>query len=118
MDIREIFSWLVNRKGIQILDKAIKRSDRKWALSQRTTKINDRGGRIVLKKADGTYLYQYTHIPSGPNGVEYVSDPKFAMIIDNLEWAFNLARLYDCKVIVRYPKAKPQQPLDKPISDG
>lgn len=81
-------------------------------LSIRTVKIIENHGSIFLKKKKSKhdapsskdwYLGQWTNIAAGPDGAHF-SFRKKALEIFNLEWAFGLAKLYNCKVVVRYPK--------------
>lgn len=77
---------------------------REGKLTQRTIAIIKKGGRIVLKRADGCYLGQWTNIAAGPDKADWSSNNKIALEIFNLLWAFTIAPLYKCKVYVIYPK--------------
>lgn len=66
--------------------------------SVRTVKLIERGRRILLKKADGAYLHQWTNIAAGPDECHWTSLPSLALEIFNLQWAFAIAPLYKCKV--------------------
>jgi hypothetical protein len=77
-------------------------------LTKRTIKIIERGGRILIKKkgiGSFCYLGQWTCIQAGIDSAHWVKRD-FAMEIFNLKWAFGLAKLYNCKVVVFYPKGK------------
>ena len=87
-------------------------------LTERTIKIIRKGGRILLKPRNNFepdysdnlapantnwYIHQWTNIASGPDGVRH-GKRNVALEIFDLKWAFALAALYDCRVIVVYPK--------------
>jgi hypothetical protein len=72
-------------------------------LTQRTIRIIEKHGRILLKADDGWYLGQWTNIAGGPDKAEW-SRKAGALEMFNLQWAFTIAPLYDCKVVVVYPK--------------
>ena len=83
---------------------------KKDKLHKRTMKIISRGGVILLKK-DGWYLSCWTNIAGGPDTKHFASR-EYALPIDNLQWAFALAPLYNCKIVSAYPKKKERlQPL-------
>lgn len=74
-------------------------------LTERTIKIIRKGGRILLKhEKDGWYLGVWTNIAAGPDKASW-SRKRGALEMFNLKWAFTLAPLYGCKVVVVYPKA-------------
>ena len=78
-------------------------------LTKRTLKIILDGGRILLKKdnefSDGWYLSSWSNIAGGPDYAYWASRDQ-ALSIFNLKWAFALAKLYECKVVVVYPTKK------------
>ena len=76
-------------------------------LNERTVAIIEAGGRIVLKSMVGDwYLHQYTNIASGPDEAAFSSWKREALLFSNLKWAHTIAPLYNCKVVVVYPKKK------------
>lgn len=77
---------------------------RKGMLEKRTIDIIKKGGRIVLKRANGCYLGQWTNIAAGWDKADWTYQSKTALEIFNLLWAFTIAPLYNCKVFVIYPK--------------
>ena len=79
-------------------------------LTERTIKIIESGGRIFLRhitkhRGGGpfSYLGHWTNIAAGPDQAHWVNRD-CALEIFNLKWAFALAKLYNCKVVVFYPK--------------
>lgn len=74
-------------------------------LTQRTVDIIVKGGRILLKRKDGWYLGQWTNIAAGPDEAHWARK-RAAQEFHNLKWAFVIAPLYGCTVVVAYPKAK------------
>ena len=85
--------------------------------TQRTIKIIERGGRILLKRKksgwyqDVWYLSQWTNIAAGFDKADW-SQSSGALEFFNLRWAHTIAPLYDCKVVVIYPKAKKEIPQE------
>lgn len=78
-------------------------------LTERTVAIIEAGGRIVLKRNDcecDWYLHQHTSIASGPDEARFTSWRRKALSFFNLKWARRIAPLYNCKVVVVYPKKK------------
>jgi hypothetical protein len=73
------------------------------SLTDRTIKIIQKHGRILLKAKDGWYLGAWTNIAAGPDKADW-SRRNAAQEMFNLKWAFTIAPLYDCKVVVVYPK--------------
>lgn len=71
-------------------------------LTQRTIKIVNKGGRIYLKRDDGYYLHHWTNIAAGPDKATWCHRHD-AMEVFSLKWAFGIAALYDCRVVVFYP---------------
>lgn len=78
-------------------------SGKERELLNRTLKIIERGGVILLKRKDGWYLGQWTNIAAGPDKADW-SKRKNALEMFNLKWALTIAPLYGCEVVVRYPK--------------
>jgi hypothetical protein len=95
-------------------------------LTERTIKIIQKGGNILLKQRSKPnyvpdyydnlappnsewYIHQWTNIASGPDGVR-LGKRATALEIFDLKWAFALAKLYDCKVVVYYPERAKCQP--------
>jgi hypothetical protein len=74
-------------------------------LTQRTIDIINKGGRILLKRDGGWYLGGWTNIAAGPDLADW-SHRAGALEIFNLKWAFAIAPLYGCKVVVVFPKKK------------
>lgn len=74
-------------------------TQRKRKLTERTIKLIEQGYRIVLRSIDDPeyYLQCHTNIAGGPDKAYWSRIPS-AMDIDNLEWAFALAPLYNCDV--------------------
>ena len=73
-------------------------------LTKRTIDIINKHGRIVLKeKHSDWYLSSWTNIAAGPDKASW-SRRHSALEFFNLQWAFAIAPLYDCKVVVVYPK--------------
>ena len=83
------------------------KNERDDRLTKRTIDIINKGGRIILKeKGDGFskwYLSAWTNIAAGPDKASW-SKRGSALEFFNLQWAFAIAPLYDCKVVVVYPK--------------
>jgi hypothetical protein len=67
-------------------------------LTERTCKLIRQGKAIVLKRADGCYLHQWTLIQAGPDNANWSEKRELAMEVFSLEWAFAIAPLYKCKV--------------------
>lgn len=77
------------------LERKAKREAR-W--EARTLKMIEQKRRIILKKRnDIWYLSQYTCIQAGQDGAEWAC-LEYAMMIEDLKWAFTLANLYGCEV--------------------
>jgi ribosomal protein L27 len=73
-------------------------------LTRRTIDIIEKGGRILLRQRDSYwYLQAHTNIAAGPDHAIY-GLRKEALPFFNLKWAFAIAPLYNCKVVVVYPK--------------
>lgn len=78
--------------------KAERRARKHQEWTQRTCGLIDQHRRIVLKKRNDTwYLSQHTCIQSGSDGVQWAC-LAYAMMIEDLRWAFSIARLYGCEV--------------------
>lgn len=85
-------------------------------LTQKTMQIIERNGRILLRRTQRTphnndyetYLHQWSDIAGGPDNASwcYRKARKNAKEFFNLKWAHTIAPLYDCKVVVVYPKKK------------
>jgi len=71
-------------------------------LMERTCALINKGGYILLKRKDGWYLNCWTNIAGGKDLAQW-GKRHCALEISNLKWAFALAKLYDCKVVVYYP---------------
>ncbi len=90
-----------------------KEERKKNSLTDRTIKIINRGGRILLRqKSKGAewipkywYLHNWTNIAAGPDHAVW-GKKENALEFFNLLWAFTIAPLYDCKVVAVYPKKK------------
>lgn|SRR5574337_411221 len=90
------------------------------ALTNRTIEIIKKGGRILLrKKSHGAewipkhwYLHNWTSIAAGPDHAVW-GQKKSALEFFNLRWAKAIAPLYNCKVVVVYPKTKKQKKSKK-----
>jgi len=89
---------------------------RKERLTDRTCRIIQRGGRIVIKRNDGWYLSGWTNVFSGPDGAQWAA-AKHAVEIATLEWAFALAKLYKAKVVVQYCKRVDERTAEAMYSD-
>ena len=82
-----------------------------FKLTERTIAIIKRGGRILLRKKVGPsndpywYIGALTNIAGGPDAVNW-SHKHSALPFFNLKWAFTIAPLYNCNVVVVYPKKK------------
>lgn len=75
-------------------------------LTQRTIKIIERGGRILLKrKKDGYYLHCWVNIAAGPDHATFGLRNQ-ALEMFNLKWAFAIAPLYNAKVVSVCPKKR------------
>ncbi len=72
-------------------------------LMDRTCEIINRGGVILLKRADGWYLGQHTNISAGYGDAAW-GCRLYSMHVDNLELAFALAKYFECKVVSYYPR--------------
>lgn len=73
-------------------------------LTQRTCAIIESGGRILLRRGDW-YLHQWTNIAAGTDSAHW-GKRNTAMEMFDLKWAFAIAPLYKCKVVVVRPKKK------------
>ena len=86
------------------------KNDREDRLTKRTIAICNKGGRILLKEKDDGfskwYLSAWTNIAAGPDHANWGKRAS-ALQFFSLQWAFAIAPLYDCKVVVVYPKKKP-----------
>jgi hypothetical protein len=88
-------------------------------LSQRTIKLIERHRVIVLRKdnmnseAKNWYLGQHTNIAAGPDYASWVSHPNSALEFHNLEWAFTIAPLYNCKVVTVKKSLKKKEKTEK-----
>ena len=72
-------------------------------LTERTVKMIERGGRLVLKRNDGYYLHCWCNIAAGPDHATFGLRNQ-ALEMFNHKWAFAIAPLYKCKVMAVYPK--------------
>jgi len=85
-------------------------------LQLRTIAIIENGGRIILRynnlatEYGGTYLGVWTNFAGGISKAHWTYDISRALEIANLKWAHALAKLYNCKVVVVYPKKKSLTP--------
>lgn len=84
-------------------------------LTKRTIKIIEAHGRILLKRDDPKYLgfpptprylSGWTNIAAGPDNASW-GRRNVAIEFFNLKWARTIAPLYNCKVVVVYPKVAP-----------
>jgi hypothetical protein len=74
--------------------------------TDRTIRIIERGGRILVKANKGNwYLSAYSNIAAGPDHAVW-SVKNEAMPFFNLHLAHTIAKFYDAKVVVSYPKKK------------
>ncbi len=71
---------------------------RKERYCERTCKLINQNKIIILKRADGCYLHQWTMIQAGPDSAHWSGQRVLAMEMFGLEWAFAIAPLYGCKV--------------------
>ncbi len=69
----------------------------------RTCEIIENHGFIILKRGDKWYLQQHTHLAGGTDAAVWGTRDA-AMHFDSLEWAFIVAKHYECKVVSYYPK--------------
>ncbi len=74
-------------------------------LMDRTCKIIEKNGRILLKNREGWYLQQHTNIAAGFDAAVW-GRREAALEIDTLELAFILAPYFECKVFVHYRGSK------------
>lgn len=82
-------------------------------LTNRTCKIIEQGGLILLRRRANNprvnvtewYIHQHTNIAAGIDEMKLGRRP-VALEMHNLKWAFAIAKLYDCKVVVYYPNGK------------
>lgn len=74
-------------------------------LTDRTIKIIQRHGSILLKK-DHRYMHSWTNIAAGPDYDHWSSSRTGALEIFTLKWAFAIAKLYDAKVVSVFPKKR------------
>ena len=74
-------------------------------LMARTCRLIERGGHILLKRADGYYLHQHTNIAAGTDSAVW-GRRAVALEIDELGLAFLLAKYFECRVVTYYPKGK------------
>lgn len=74
--------------------------------SDATIRIIEKGGRIILKCKDGSYLHSWTNIASGPDHAVWTMHKKFAADFFDLRWARTIAPLYRAHVVVAYPCRK------------
>lgn len=87
---------------------ATRLQDLREAKTDRTIKIIQNGGRIVIKSGQ-YYMHSHTNIAGGPDRAVWNSSSKCALEMFSLTWAFTIAKLYankfrTCKVVVIYPK--------------
>ena len=75
----------------------------KQKLVDRTCKIIEKNGTIVLRsiKSPEWYLGCWTNIAAGPDKAHWACK-ELALPIFCLEWAFAIAKLYECKVVTIY----------------
>lgn len=85
-----------------------KYSSKDEELTARTIKIIEQGGSILLKGDSKWYMGGWTNIAAGPDQAQW-SHRNFALEMFNLKWAFAIAKLYNCKVVVYYPHGKKRQ---------
>lgn len=75
-------------------------------LMDRTCRIIDRGGYILLKRRDDWYLHQHTNVVAGYDAAIW-GRREAALHIDTIELAFILVQYFnDCRVVVFYPRGK------------
>jgi hypothetical protein len=86
-------------------------------LSDRTCKIINKGGNLILKRKDGWYLNAWTNIASGWDKACW-GKREGALEIFDLKWAFAIAKLYDCKVIAFYPKRTERNVFKRMLRDS
>lgn len=76
-------------------------------LTKRSIDIIKQDGIIVLKKKGYVgkfgYLHLYTNIAAGPDFAVF-GRQKSALPFFNLKWAHTIASLYNCNVVIIYPK--------------
>lgn len=77
-------------------------------LTDRSIKIIEKGGRVLLKRGGQhfEYMHHHTNIAAGPDHTVWTNKTKLALEFFNLKWAFTIAPLYKAKVVVVYPKRK------------
>ncbi len=75
----------------------------------RTCEIIEKGGVILLKLKSGWYLQQHTSLAAGYDSAVWGWRPA-AMQFHELDWAFIVAKQYECKVVVWYPERAKKQP--------
>jgi hypothetical protein len=73
-------------------------------LTERTIKIIENKGRIVIKTKDEMYLHTWCNIAAGPDNAIWTYHRELALEMFNLKWAFTIAPLYNCKVFAVYQK--------------
>jgi len=84
--------------GRQPETKAERKARKHQEWMERTCALIDEHRRIILKKRGNIwYLSQHTCIQAGSDGAEWAC-LAYAMMIEDLRWAFSLARLYKCEV--------------------
>jgi len=89
-------------KNIKNKNNLLKTKDK--TLTLRSIALIKENRQILLKKCDGTYLHQWTNIAAGPDNANWTTRHQLALEFFNLEWAFAIAPLYDCKVVSRKRK--------------
>lgn len=70
--------------------------------TEHTIQIIEKHGNILLKTRDGSYLSSWTNIAAGPDHAVY-GKRESALEMFSLRWAFTIAPLYKCQVVVFYP---------------
>lgn len=85
------------------------KSNRSTRLMERTCRIIEDHGRIVLRKnSDDWYLGHWTNIAAGIDSVSWARR-NVALEFMTLELAYVVAPLYGCHVVVVYPKKKDKE---------
>ncbi len=73
-------------------------------LMDRTCRIIDAGGYIVLKRGEW-YMQQHTNIAADFDSAVW-GTRRAALHFDTLEMAYLLAPYFECRVVVYYPRGK------------
>lgn len=84
--------------SLQALVEVLEVMTKDERLTKRTIRLIEQHKLIILKRKDGCYLGQHTLIQAGMDAARWTTWRVFAMDVDNLKWAFSIAKLYGCKV--------------------